>query len=431
MCGGEYKHWDVPKHLLPINGEPVVARTIKLLREAGVDEIYISSNDERFEHFGVPVLHHTNMYKASEQGYNNHWVDAFYPTDEPTTYIFGDVVFSPEAIKTIINTPTEDIEFFGSAPPFSPMYSKPWAEPFALKVVDTDHLKWAIEEVYRLTLFGKFKRMPIMWELWQVIKDTPLNVIDYTNYTHINDYTCDIDYKKDIPVFEKLLGGEANTDVRYMIHTMPKRLWYVEEFLLPSMIEQGINPDNIKVFNDTEKLGNLMACMKSFESVEGDGGTWHIQDDVLLSRDFKQKTEQFNSGIVCGFKSYYDNDKQGGVVELKDMWWSFPCIRIPNDIARDCAQWTQNYIIGNPIYREWWERGQSDDKIFRQFVFDNYKKQRAINLDPNIVEHVDYLIGGTVTSSKRKVKLCRSECWNDEDLVKELTIKLRKTGHLM
>jgi len=42
-----------------------------------------------------------------------------------------------------------------------------------------------------------------MWELWQVIKDTPLNKINYKNYTVINDYTCDIDDLKDIQEIER------------------------------------------------------------------------------------------------------------------------------------------------------------------------------------------------------------------------------------
>ena len=124
-----------------------------------------------------------------------YWCECFYPTGEPTCYIFGDVYFSPEAIKTIVETETDDIEFFASAPPFSKDYPKKWEEPFALKVANTEHLKnavkWTIENA------GSFYRKPIMWELWQVIKGTPLNVILH-NYIAVNDYTCDIDRLEDI-----------------------------------------------------------------------------------------------------------------------------------------------------------------------------------------------------------------------------------------
>jgi hypothetical protein len=38
-----------------------------------------------------------------------------------------------------------------------------------------------------------WRREPISWELWQIIKDTRPNNIVYDNYTVINDYTCDVD----------------------------------------------------------------------------------------------------------------------------------------------------------------------------------------------------------------------------------------------
>ncbi len=206
MCGGTYRQWEMPRQLFPIKGERIVGRTIRLLREAGVEDIAISSNNDGFEQFGVPVLKHDNSYDA--KGYNDwagYWVDAFYPTDEPVCYIFGDVIFSPEAIRKIVETETDSIEFFASAPPFAENYLKPWAEPFALKVVDTDYLKHCIETVKRLQAKGMFHRKPIMWELWNVITDGDLNRIDYSSYTVINDYTCDIDYPDEAAMFELII----------------------------------------------------------------------------------------------------------------------------------------------------------------------------------------------------------------------------------
>lgn len=203
MCGGTYKRWEMPRQLIPINGEPIVARTIRLLKENGIEDIAISSGNPIFEQFGVPVLKHDNTMVLNETlNVSGFWVDAFYPTDEPVCYLFGDVVYSPEAIKIITRTETDDIEFFASAPPFAPEYSKPWAEPFALKVVNTDHLKHAICITKQYSDMGLFKRHPIMWELWQVIQATPLNQIDYGNYTAINDYTCDVDCPEDIDLIE-------------------------------------------------------------------------------------------------------------------------------------------------------------------------------------------------------------------------------------
>ena len=203
MCGGTYKRWETPRQLTEICGEPLIARTIRLLKEAGISDIAISSNNSVFEQFGVPVLRHDNGLVVTEElNVKGYWVDAFYPTDEPVCYLFGDVVYSPEAIKTITETETDGIEFFASSPPFAPEYIKPWAEPFALKVVNTDHLKHAVCITKQYADMGLFYRHPIMWELWQVIQATPLNHIDYGNYTVINDYTCDVDCAEDIELIE-------------------------------------------------------------------------------------------------------------------------------------------------------------------------------------------------------------------------------------
>jgi len=208
MCGGNYEKWKTPKQLMLIQGEPIVARTIRLLREQGVTDIAISSNNPAFDEFGVEVLHHDNPYYLP-MGSNakTPWLDAFYPTTEPVCYIFGDVVFSPAAIKTIVETETDDIEFFASTPPFAPIYFKKWAEPFAYKVVNTKRFFEAIEQTKIYDKQGKFHRQPVSWELWQVIKGTPLDKIDFTNYTAINDYTCDVDWERDAIKFNEILDN--------------------------------------------------------------------------------------------------------------------------------------------------------------------------------------------------------------------------------
>ena len=206
MCGGTYDKWQTPKHLVKIHGEPLVARTIRLLKENGIEnkDIAISSNNPVFQQFGVTRVVHKNPYRLPNDGTHakTPWLDAFYPTSEPTCYLMGDVVFSPAAIKKIVATETNSIEFFASAPPFAPNYCKEWAEPFAYKVVDTKLFFKKIEETKEWEKKGVFYRQPVSWELWQVIKGTKLGRVDYTNYTVINDYTCDIDTPEDIQKFE-------------------------------------------------------------------------------------------------------------------------------------------------------------------------------------------------------------------------------------
>lgn len=208
---------------------------------------------------------------------------------------------------------------------------------------------------------------------------------------------------------------------KYMIHAVPKRMWYVEDFLVPSMLEQGIDKDNIIVYNDSEHLGNLKACMKSFSMAgDDDGGTWHLQDDTLICKKFKILTESLDFGLVCGFSSeMYDGPGRIGAISVQDMWFSFPCIRIPNQYARECSEWVNTYIIGNPVYKAFWEKGVNDDWAFRSYLREFHKKECAINLAPNLVNHIDYLIGGGTGKGQRKNPVT-AQYWTDDDLVEKL-----------
>jgi len=212
MCGGNYStYFEKPRQLSVVNGEVLVERTIRLLRENGINDISISTNYRDFDYIGVPILEHENSYRTEGKEVKGYWCDAFYPMDEPVCYIFGDVYFSEYAIKKIVETDTDDIEFFGSKPPFAKNYQKNHEEPFALKVVNTDHLKEAIKITKQYEDEGKFWRKPLMWELWTVIKGTPLQTKagEYpADYVVINDYTSDIDRKKDIAKLEIMIGGK-------------------------------------------------------------------------------------------------------------------------------------------------------------------------------------------------------------------------------
>lgn len=204
LCGGYYMkdRSELPKQLREYGtGITLVERTVNFLRLNGVDDILIVADDDRFERIGLPI------FKREYPEGKKHWLDGLTFADRPATYIFGDVFFSPKAIQTIVETKTDDIEFFASAPPFSPEYFKSWAEPFAFKVESPLKFIRCVNTCIELADQGAFKRDPIAWELWQVIKKTPLNVIDYTNYTVINDYTTDFDNEAEFQEFTKRMKG--------------------------------------------------------------------------------------------------------------------------------------------------------------------------------------------------------------------------------
>lgn len=220
---------------------------------------------------------------------------------------------------------------------------------------------------------------------------------------------------------------------KYVIHACLKREWYVKQYLIPSMIKQGIKSENISVWQDSESKGNLQACMECFDSMPEEGNTWHLQDDVLISSKFKEVTEQYNdfNGIVCGISIKHDieNDAEKWnkpIIGIDYLWWSFPCIMIPNKIARDTAYYYKYVPDKNTEYWKKYKKG--DDSVFRTFLQKYHPLIEFINLVPNIVAHVDYLLGGTTINDQREYILYATH-FEEPQLVEELKEALNDGKH--
>lgn len=193
--------------------------------------------------------------------------------------------------------------------------------------------------------------------------------------------------------------------VRVLIHSCNQRLWYVGKYLIPSLKAQGV--EEIRVFNDDAGLGCVYACMEAFRTCEGFGHTWHIQDDVVIAPNFKELAESYEwfNGIVCGICTRYDDGKKEvyntPATERNQMWLSFPCIRIPDILARSCA-FSFEHCAG---YEKWKKSNRGDDMVFRTFLKKSCPDAPYINAKPNLVDHVDYLLGWSTSKEKGPRKL--------------------------
>lgn len=194
LCGGYYEKFTTPKHLLEISGEAIVARTIRLLRENGVDDIVITATDKRFDSLGVERFEHENTYRQENGTQYGYWLDAFYNFGEPTVYIFGDVYFSEEAIRTIVNYNSSGNILFGSALAANKLKMN-WGEPFAYVVNDVDTFFDGIAAVKWLQDEGKTARMPVVWELYRYLNGLDVNIQEVKDDTFkiIDDITIDVD----------------------------------------------------------------------------------------------------------------------------------------------------------------------------------------------------------------------------------------------
>lgn len=211
---------------------------------------------------------------------------------------------------------------------------------------------------------------------------------------------------------------------RYLIHTCNKRLWYVEKYLLPSMLEQGIKRETIEIYNDVHGEGQIPSLIKSLNYTHGD--TWHLQDDIIISQDFRRMTEAYNDGIVCGFCNSFSKGRPG-YVEMSAMWYSMPCIRIPEKIFTEFIAWLNNAETRKK-YVYYFADNKHDDVFLEIFLNENYRTTKVHNLAPNIVNHIDHLIGGSLINQDRVKEPFElmATYWEEPQLLIDIEKRLRK-----
>lgn len=187
MCAGKGTRWNnymgISKHLVKINGETLLGRTTRLLKENGIKNYIITTSDIRYKEYG----------KIKDQSFNDCEIDRFEPINgKEIVYLYGDVYYSENAIKTIINTPTDNILFFGSC-----------IEIFAIKIKNKKMFYEHKDRVKKLYLKNKINRC-IGWEVYRSLNNIPFNEhIIKDMYIKIEDETDDIDYPEDYENFIK------------------------------------------------------------------------------------------------------------------------------------------------------------------------------------------------------------------------------------
>ena len=212
--------------------------------------------------------------------------------------------------------------------------------------------------------------------------------------------------------------------MKLMIHACAVREWYVREFLIPSLYEQGIAESEVSVWIDSSGKGNLTSCVESFASCNG-GETWHLQDDVIICRDFGKRTRAAPDGLVCGFcvDLFEDTSLVGRRTTAEFMWQSsFPCIKIPDHLANEFAEWVTNEAMARKDLHRYVKDNKKDDTLFYIFMNERHPEEPVSNLSPHLVDHIDYLIGGSVLNPWRGYIAQSSQF--DKNLIRELKEKL-------
>lgn len=222
--------------------------------------------------------------------------------------------------------------------------------------------------------------------------------------------------------------------MKFLIHTCPKRKWYVDEFLVPSMIAQGIDENDIFIFNDDVGYGNLMAMIKSLtyygQFFDDDEEVWHLQDDVLLSSFFYEKCKKYSGDeVIFGYCGNCEPEKaKYKRPKCKDqMWWSQPCMKLYAWMMSAISDYFYFELPKSRKYLLYHHLRKCDDVIVQDWLDLNMKKKGfdILQVSPSMVEHVDYLIGGSIVNTSRINKAISMD-FDEPHLVKDLEDAIKK-----
>ena len=318
MAAGSGSRWGnylgVPKQLIKIEGEPILFRTIRLLKENKF-EVYVTVPEKGyFGDLGVEEI----------VGKSDLEIDKFLNAEEESgaVFLWGDCYFTEDAIKKIADN-KEDLMFFGRGGG-SNLTGKRYGELFAVKT-NKEFFKKAQEleknkhkmqrcaswELYAYITTGKI--YPSAWGPQKSQRDKDGNCIAdpakiAKHFTTIDDYTDDFDYPADyekwIKIFNKDYFKRAwekeypkKYTVSFNIMAHPSRKDYIK--YLKSKL------GNVKVIWDTQNniWHTRQKCLQDHIKKGKDFGIT-IQDDAIICDNFKEKAENFINQI--GEKAIYN-----------------------------------------------------------------------------------------------------------------------------
>lgn len=191
MANGKGTRWNnyggIPKHLIEIEGESLLSRIARQIKEREPSaQIIISSSDARCVAQGATRIAPLR---------NELEIDRFAPefVDDQVCFLYGDTFYSEEAFDVIVQTQTEGILFFGNTKSI-----------VAVKSANKKDFLEHLSRIRELSLKGEIAHCKA-WQLYQSYVGLPLGDhkdVNTDSFILFTDETGDFNMPSDLAEFK-------------------------------------------------------------------------------------------------------------------------------------------------------------------------------------------------------------------------------------
>jgi choline kinase len=209
LCGGPSSPFDgpgsSPKHLIQVEGEQILRRTVRLVRQYTPDvHVIRPKGDARYEMAGAQA-HDEFLKHPMETVKHMFWPSRHvWAPNERTILLLGDVWFSEDAIRTIMQERREWCVFgrAGASTVTGCEYGEIWA--FAFDCTFQDRLDLGIVSIAKTrSWYGG--GVLTGWEVHDALGARP--------FVEIDDYTEDFDSPEDFRKWKESRDAHINGDI--------------------------------------------------------------------------------------------------------------------------------------------------------------------------------------------------------------------------
>lgn len=169
----------VPKHLIPIDGEPLIHRTVRILRDRGVTDIWVvAPPDPRYVTDGAQT-HVPDHHVPWAGGSTRHDCDKFLSSRElwdqhgRTVIVHGDVYLAEDAADRIIGHQAESWCLFARYRRFNRPFHKLETVAFSFHPEDHKPMDVVLRRLVGLQDDGTIPRTGT-WELYRGLRGDPV-----------------------------------------------------------------------------------------------------------------------------------------------------------------------------------------------------------------------------------------------------------------